>query len=65
MDSADGKGGSSSSDLSASKKIEAGELSASKRIESKHSLDDDIKNICEKGTIKYIIEFNIIEYNWV
>jgi hypothetical protein len=28
-------------------------------------LDDDIKNICEKGAIKYIIEFNIIEYNWV
>lgn len=46
MSSADGKVSSSASELSASKKIEAGEI---RRSDSKHSIDDDIKNIYEKG----------------
>lgn len=44
MESADGK--ASSSELSSSKKVEAGEI---KRYDSKHSIDDDIKSIYEKG----------------
>jgi hypothetical protein len=52
MECADGKKGSSSHlDLSSSKKIEAGELAGSKRLDSKNncSIDEDIKNIFEKG----------------
>ena len=47
MESADSKG-KSKSDLSSSKKIEAGELN-NLRIDDKKSIDDDIKDIYEKG----------------
>jgi hypothetical protein len=49
MECADGKGSSSASELGSSKKIEAGEMSSSKRADSKNSIDDDIKNVYEKG----------------